>query len=157
MRFSDFGQPCRSGGNTGTVSSFPLSGRAAQSCPSPLSEPTRGSCDGSRRVDRHVHARVHDRHPQLALLELVVEPFLRDGMSSLGFQALDDPPAVGLQWHAHLYAHALFQGQAMTVRRFIDVLNRGALVAPGVVACKDGSVPAGWQVAGRLRHPGIAL
>ncbi len=41
----------------------------------------------------------------------------------------------------------------MTVQRFIDVLNRGALVAPGVMACKDGSVPAGWQVAGRLRHP----
>ena len=36
----------------------------------------------------------------------------------------------------------------MTARRFIDVLNWGALVAPGVMACKDGSLVAGWDVAG---------
>ena len=36
----------------------------------------------------------------------------------------------------------------MTARRFIDVLNWGALVAPGVMACKDGSLLAGWEVAG---------
>ncbi len=36
----------------------------------------------------------------------------------------------------------------MTARRFIDVLNWGALVAPGVMACKDGSLLAGWKVAG---------
>ena len=58
----------------------------------------------------------------------------------------------------------------MTPRRFIDVLNWGALVAPGVMACKDGSLVAGWDVAGidteslepdalagRLRHLGFAL
>ena len=58
----------------------------------------------------------------------------------------------------------------MTPRRFIDVLNWGALVAPGVMACKDGSLVAGWEVAGidteslepdalagRLRHLGFAL
>ncbi len=58
----------------------------------------------------------------------------------------------------------------MTGRRFIDVLNWAALVAPGVMACKDGSFLAGWEVtgidseslepaslAGRLRHLGFAL
>ena len=58
----------------------------------------------------------------------------------------------------------------MTERRFIDVLNWSALVAPGVMACKDGSLLAGWEVAGidsesmepdgfagRLRHLGFAL
>ena len=58
----------------------------------------------------------------------------------------------------------------MTIRRFIDVLNWEALVAPGVMACKDGSLLAGWDVtgidteslepdalAGHLRHLGFAL
>lgn len=58
----------------------------------------------------------------------------------------------------------------MTARRFIDVLNWGALVAPGVMACKDGSLLAGWEVtgidsesmepealAGELLHVGVAL
>ena len=58
----------------------------------------------------------------------------------------------------------------MTARRFVDVLNWGALVAPGVMACKDGSLLAGWEVtgidsesmepealAGELRHVGFAL
>ena len=58
----------------------------------------------------------------------------------------------------------------MTARRFIDVLNWAALVAPGVMACKDGSLLAGWEVAGidtesiepdalagRLLHLGFAL
>ena len=58
----------------------------------------------------------------------------------------------------------------MTARRFTDVLNWGALVAPGVMACKDGSLLAGWEVAGidteslapdalagRLGHLGFAL
>ena len=58
----------------------------------------------------------------------------------------------------------------MTARRFIDVLNWGALVAPGVMACKDGSLLAGWDVAGidteslepgalagRLQHVGFAF
>lgn len=58
----------------------------------------------------------------------------------------------------------------MPVRRFIDILNWGALVAPGVMLCKDRSLLAGWQVsgidtesmepeavAGRLRHLGFAL
>ena len=58
----------------------------------------------------------------------------------------------------------------MTPRRFIDVLNWGGLVAPGVMACKDGSFLSGWEVAGvdteslepdaltsRLGHVGAAL
>ena len=58
----------------------------------------------------------------------------------------------------------------MTARRFIDVLNWGALVAPGVMGCKDGSLLAGWEVtgidsesmepealAGELFHVGVAL
>ena len=58
----------------------------------------------------------------------------------------------------------------MTARRFVDVLNWAALVAPGVMACKDGSLLAGWEVtgidsesmepealAGELRHVGFAL
>ena len=58
----------------------------------------------------------------------------------------------------------------MTARRFIDVLNWGALVAPGAMACKDGSFLAGWEVfgldteslepetvAGQLRHVGFAF
>ena len=58
----------------------------------------------------------------------------------------------------------------MTPRRFIDVLNWGGLVAPGVMSCKDGSFLAGWEIAGidteslepdalagRLRHLGFAL
>ena len=58
----------------------------------------------------------------------------------------------------------------MTARRFIDILNWDALVAPGTMACKDGSLLAGWEVAGidteslepdalagRLRHLGFAL
>ncbi|MDE0694919.1 MAG: hypothetical protein OXH76_03690 [Boseongicola sp.] len=58
----------------------------------------------------------------------------------------------------------------MTARRFIDVLNWGALVAPGVMACKDGSLLAGWEVtgidsesmepealAGELLHVSVAL
>ena len=36
----------------------------------------------------------------------------------------------------------------MTARRFIDVLKWGALVAPGVMTCKDGSLLGGWEVAG---------
>ena len=36
----------------------------------------------------------------------------------------------------------------MTRRRFIDVLNWGGLVAPGVMSCKDGSFLAGWELAG---------
>ena len=42
----------------------------------------------------------------------------------------------------------MVRGQGVTSRRFIDVLNWGALVAPGVMACKDGSLLAGWEVAG---------
>ncbi|MYI68889.1 MAG: hypothetical protein F4103_09190 [Boseongicola sp. SB0673_bin_14] len=58
----------------------------------------------------------------------------------------------------------------MTPRRFIDVLNWSALVAPGVMSCKDGSFLAGWELAGidseslepdalasRLQHLGFAL
>lgn len=58
----------------------------------------------------------------------------------------------------------------MTERRFIDILNWGALVAPGVMVCKDGSRLAGWEMtgidteslepgalAGRLAHVGYAL
>ena len=36
----------------------------------------------------------------------------------------------------------------MTVRRFIDILNWEALVASGVMACKDGLLLAGWDVTG---------
>ncbi len=56
------------------------------------------------------------------------------------------------------------------VRRFIDVLNWSAVIAPGVVLCKDGALLAGWQVTGidsesiepdafaaRLRHLSFAL
>lgn len=56
------------------------------------------------------------------------------------------------------------------VRRFVDVLNWSAAVAPGVVLCKDGALLAGWRVAGidteslepdalaaRLRHLSFAL
>ena len=58
----------------------------------------------------------------------------------------------------------------MTERRFIDILNWGALLAPGVIGCKDGSLLAGWEMtgidteslepdalAGRLAHVGYAL
>jgi len=58
----------------------------------------------------------------------------------------------------------------VTARRFIDVLNWDALVAPGVMVCKDGSLLGGWDVtgidteslepdalAGRLRHLAFAL
>ncbi len=56
------------------------------------------------------------------------------------------------------------------VRRFVDVLNWTAVVAPGVILCKDGRLLAGWRVtgidteslepdalAGRLRHLSFAL
>ncbi len=36
----------------------------------------------------------------------------------------------------------------MIARRFIDVLNWGVLVAPGVMGCKDGSLLAGCEVTG---------
>ena len=36
----------------------------------------------------------------------------------------------------------------MTERRFIDSPNWNALVAPGVMNCKDGSLLARWEVAG---------
>ena len=36
----------------------------------------------------------------------------------------------------------------MSRRRFMDVVNWDALVAPGVILCKDGSYLAGWRVAG---------
>ena len=36
----------------------------------------------------------------------------------------------------------------MSVRRFMDVVNWDAIVAPGVILCKDGSYLAGWRVGG---------
>ena len=58
----------------------------------------------------------------------------------------------------------------MKARRFPDILNWGALVAPGVVACRDGSLLAGWAargpdtgsmepaaLAGALAHLGFAV
>ena len=58
----------------------------------------------------------------------------------------------------------------MVVRRFTDVVNWSAMIAPGVMACKDGSLLAGWEVtgidseslepaalAGRLGHLGFAI
>lgn len=58
----------------------------------------------------------------------------------------------------------------MTARRFVDALNRGAPVAPGVMARKDGSLQGRRDVTGidteslgpgalasRLRHLTFAL
>ena len=49
---------------------------------------------------------------------------------SLPLQPPDDLPAVAFTRHAGAYAHAAPGGQALTARRFVDALNRGAPVAP---------------------------
>ena len=98
--------------------------------------------------DWKVLPRMSDANASSALPEHLVRAVRAEKNPTVALQPLDDHPAVAFTRNARKNAHGTAWGQAMIARRFIDVLNWGVLVAPGVMGCKDGSLLAGCEVTG---------
>ena len=86
-----------------------------------------------------------DANASSALPEHVVRAVRAEKNPTVALQPLVDLPADVFTRDVRINAHGTAWGQAMIARCFIDVLNwgGGALVAPGVMGCKDGSLLAG--------------